>query len=105
MSPSRTNTSETLEPSWSTPTTASRRGTTKPVTRTRSEKQALVDLVTITSALLGVSFSSGWERCSNQYHPPPRATTNTTDRAGLRYSESIIDGSIQGYRGSRSWDG
>ena len=58
MSPSRTSRSVTLEPSWSTPTTASRRGTINPVTRTRSEKQALVDFATMTSALLGVSFSS-----------------------------------------------
>src|ERR1700736_3591474 len=105
ISPSRTKRSVTLDPSWSAPTTASRRGTTNPVTRTRSEKQALVDLVTMTSALLDVSFSSGWGRCSNQYHPPPRATTTTTDRAGLRYSESIIAGSIQFYRGSSSWNG
>src|SRR5439155_16029327 len=50
----------------STPTCASRRGTIKPVTRTMSEKQALVDLVTITSAWPGVSFSSARGRCSNQ---------------------------------------
>src|SRR5258707_2121898 len=95
MSPSRTRTSETLDPSWSTPTTASRRGTMNPVTRTKSEKQALVDFVTTTSALLGVSFSSGCGRCSNQYHAPPRAAKKTTAIAGLRYSERFIAGSIQ----------
>jgi hypothetical protein len=58
VSPSLTRTSVTREPSWSTPIWASRRGTMKPVTRTMSEKQALVDLVTITSAWPGVSFSS-----------------------------------------------
>src|SRR5258708_19560412 len=68
-----------------------------PVTRTRSEKQALVAFATMTSALLGVSFSSGRGRCSIQYHPPARATTMTTANAGLRYSESIIAGSIQSY--------
>src|SRR5450755_3146021 len=66
-----------------------------PVTRTMSEKQALVDFVTMTSALLGVSLSSGRARCSNQYHPPPRTATATTAIAGLRYSESIIAGSVQ----------
>ena len=50
---------------------------------------------TMTSAVPGVSFSSGWERCSNQYQPPPRAAKKTTANAGLRYSESIIAGSIQ----------
>src|SRR6267378_187268 len=97
ISPSRTKRSETLEPSWSTPTTASRRGTTNPVTRTRSEKQALVDFATMTSALLGVSFSSAWGRFSNQYQTPTSATTKTTAEAGLRYSLSVIAGSIQTY--------
>src|ERR1700733_2448550 len=95
MSPSRTKTSDTLEPSWSTPTTASRRGTINPVPRTMSEKQALVDLVTVTRALLGVSFSSGSGRCSNQYQPPNSATTKSTADAGFTYSESVIAGSIQ----------
>src|SRR5229473_4700974 len=97
MSPSRTSRSETLDPSWSTPTTASLRGTTNPVTRTRSEKQALVDFATMTSALLGVSFSSAWGRFSNQYQTPTSAATNTTAEAGLRYSVSVIAGSIQTY--------
>ncbi len=61
-----------------------------PVTRTKSEKQALVAFVTMTRALLGVSFSSGRGRCSNQYHPPTSAAATTTPNAGLRYSESII---------------
>ena len=65
------------------------------MTRTRSEKQALVDFVTMTSALLGVSFSSGRERCSNQYHPPISAANTTAPIAGLRYWENIIAGSIQ----------
>src|SRR5664279_5334010 len=97
MSPSRTMRSETFDPSWSTPTTASLRGTTNPVTRTRSEKQALVDFVTMTSALFGVSFSSAWGRFSNQYQTPTSAATQTTAEAGLRYSESVIDRSIQTY--------
>ncbi len=46
-----------LDPSWSAITTAPRRGTKKPVTRTRSEK-VLVDFVTTTSASPGVSFGS-----------------------------------------------
>src|SRR5258706_1650196 len=66
-----------------------------PVTRTKSEKQALVAFVTMTRALVGVSFSSGRGRCSNQYHPPTSAAATTTPNAGLRYSESIIAGSIQ----------
>src|ERR1700676_3269056 len=102
MSPSRTSRSETLDPSWSTPTTASLRGTINPVTRTRSEKQALVDFVTMTVALLGVSFSSGCARCSNQYQPPTKTAATTTPSAGLRYSESIIAGSVQYYRRCRS---
>src|ERR1700750_608488 len=87
--------SVTLEPSWSAPTTASRRGTTKPVTRTRSVKQALVDLTTMTCALLVVSFSSGGERRSTQEYPAHRTTTAATASAGLRYAESVIAGSIQ----------
>src|ERR1017187_9936148 len=62
-----------------------------------SEKQALVDFATMTRALLEVSFSSTWGRCSIQYHPAPRAATTTTAIAGLRYAESIIAGSIQTY--------
>src|SRR5260370_18690470 len=68
-----------------------------PVTRNESEKQAWVDFVTTTSALLDVSFSSGCGRCSNQYHAPPSAAKKTTAIAGLRYSERIIAGSIQTY--------
>src|SRR5664279_5833913 len=97
MSPSRTSRSETLDPSWSTPTTASLRGTTNPVTRTRSVKQALVDFATITSALLGVSFSSARGRFSNQYQTPTSAATKTTAETGLIYSVSVIAGSIQTY--------
>src|SRR3954470_22350555 len=66
MVPSVTKRSVTLDPSWSATTTASRRGTKKPVTRTRSEKQALVDFVTMTSASLGVSLGSARCRCSNR---------------------------------------
>src|SRR5260370_36577820 len=66
-----------------------------PVTRTKSEKQALVDFVTTTSALLGVSFSSGCGRCSNQDHAPPRAAKKTTAIAGLRHSGRFIAASIQ----------
>src|SRR5258705_231661 len=66
MSPSRTNKSVTFDPSWSAPTTASRFGTTKPVTLTMSEKQALTVLATMTSACPAVSLASGWERCSNE---------------------------------------
>src|SRR5258708_7555641 len=69
----------------------------KPVTRTRSEKQALVDLATMTNALLGVSFSSARGRCSNQYQTPTSAATTTTPEAGLIYSVSVIAGSIQTY--------
>src|SRR4051812_8975293 len=94
-SPSRTSTSATLNPSCSTPATASRRGTTKPVTRTRSEKQPLAALATITTALLGASTGSERERCSNQYQPPPSAITAIAASAGLRYSESVIAGLIQ----------
>jgi hypothetical protein len=65
------------------------------VTRTRSEKHALVDFVTMTRALLGVSFSSGRERCSNQYQAPPSIAKTATASAGLKYSESVIAGSIQ----------
>jgi len=70
------------------------------VTRTESEKQAWVDFVTTTSALLDVSFSSGCGRCSNQYHAPPSAAKKTTAIAGLRYSERFIAGSIQTYAGN-----
>src|SRR5260370_3052497 len=60
-----------------------------------SEKQALVDFVTTTRAVPGVSFTSGWERCSNQYHTPPRAAKKTTASAGFTYSVSVIAGSFQ----------
>src|SRR5205814_265531 len=43
-----------------------------------SEKQALVDFVTITSALPAVCFSSGRDRCSNQYHAAPNTTNKAT---------------------------
>ena len=61
LSPSRTNSSDTFEPSPSTPATASRRGTMKPVTRTVSEKQALVALTTCTIAPPGVTDPLGEE--------------------------------------------
>src|ERR1700760_1433699 len=73
-------------------TTASRRGTANPVTRTRSEKQALVDFVTITSALFAVSFSSEWERCSNQYQTAPRTMKTTVASTGLRNRDRFIAG-------------
>ena len=60
-----------------------------------SEKQALVDFVTTTSAAPGVSFSTARERCSNQYHAPPSAAKKTTANAGFTYSLSVIAGSIQ----------
>src|SRR3954451_14387407 len=55
-----------------------------------SEKQALVDLVTITSALPADCFSSGRERCSNQYHAAANTTNNATAKIGFRYRDSII---------------
>src|SRR5438105_6996442 len=55
-----------------------------------SEKQALVDFVTITSALPAACFSSGRERCSNQYHAAPNTTNKATAKAGFRYRDSII---------------
>src|SRR2546423_12917513 len=67
-----------------------------------SEKQALVDFTTMTSALLGVSFSSCRERVSNQYHPTPSAAKKNAANAGLRYLENIIGGSIQCCAGIQS---
>src|SRR5436190_24164244 len=55
-----------------------------------SEKQALVDFATITSALPADCFSSGRERCSNQYHAPPNTTNKATAKIGFRYRDSII---------------
>src|SRR4051812_34900703 len=55
-----------------------------------SEKQALVDLVTITSALPADCFSSGRERCSNQYHAAANTTNKATAKIGFRYRDSII---------------
>src|SRR6266404_2403520 len=97
ISPSCTRRSETLEPSWSAPTTASRRGTIKPVTRTMSEKQASVDLVTMTSALPAASFASGRERCSTQYHPAPKAATAIIANTGLRNLKRVIVRSVQSW--------
>src|SRR5215210_4782661 len=55
-----------------------------------SEKQALVDFVTITSAVPEVCFSSGRGRCRIQYHAAPKTTNKTTAKAGLRYRDRII---------------
>src|SRR3954454_12599574 len=65
-----------------------------PVPRTTSEKQALVDLATITSALPEVCLSSARGRCSIQYQAPPKTTNKATTEAGLRYRESTIPASI-----------
>ena len=74
----------------------SRRGRSKPVARIRSEKQALVAFGHDRQRLArGLPSASERERCSNQYQPPPSAITATAASAGLRYSESVIGGSVQ----------
>src|SRR5436190_24272443 len=55
-----------------------------------SEKQSFVDFATITSALPADCFSSGRERCSNQYHAAPNTTNKVTAKSGFRYRDSII---------------